>query len=262
MDTIHKIILFRSIDELIMDVRNVICILTLECHTNEFVYKNNNIFILLKNTIYMFSKNCQGMFIMYNKPLPKHSRNITNREYVLKHPAMYLGPEGKRVYQLHLEVIRNALEASKRDKTPIHIIMTHDSFCIKNTGHIPIVYNTGKLIPEFIYGNNCSKNSSKRGMVSNGCGVQIVNIYSNVFVVVICDHFNKLKYTQTWFYHMKYASNAIIEPYNGDMSTVEVTFTLDFERFNLRQYTNDDIQWYHNKFKKLSTKHNVPIVFN
>jgi DNA gyrase/topoisomerase IV subunit B len=99
-------------------------------------------------------------------------------------------------------------------------------------------------------------------VVNNGCGVQIVNIFSNVFVVVIYDHINKLKYTQTWFHHMKYASNAIIEPYNGAISTVEVTFKLDFEKFDLTQYTKHDIQWYCNKVKKLSTKHNVPIIFN
>jgi hypothetical protein len=131
MDTIHKIILFRSIYELIMDVRNVICILTLECYTTKFLYKDGNMFILLKNTIYMFSKSRQGIFIMYNKPLPKCSKYITNREHVLQHPGMYLGSEEKRVYRLHLEVIRNALDASIKDKTSIHIIMTYDSFCIK-----------------------------------------------------------------------------------------------------------------------------------
>lgn len=241
MNTIHKIILFRYIDDMILDIVNVISSLALDCCADEFVYKDGNIFILIKNHVYMFSKHCQGIFT-------KNVGSIEPRLFVLRNPHMYLG-EDKQIDQIHMHLIDNAIEASIRNNSPfIKISITSDSICVKNNGCIPIEYKQGRLLPEIIFETFYSSNNYGEINSHNGMGGKLANIFSNVFIVTICDHVRKLKYIQVWFRNMAYKSDAIIEAYSGNTSTIEVTCKLDFNRFNRTCYTEDDIQQVKNKF--------------
>ena len=235
MNTIHKIILFRYIDDMILDIVNVISSLVLDCCADEFVYKDGNIFILIKNHVYMFSKHCQGIFT-------KNVGSIEPRLFVLRNPHMYLGEKEKQVDQIHMHLINNAIEASIFENPFINICITNDNICVKNKGNIPIEYKQDKWIPEIIFGSLYGSNNYFTYDNYNRMGSKLANIFSNVFIVTICDHVRKLKYIQVWFRNMAYKSDAIIEPYDGEMSTVEVTCKLDFKRFNKTGYTNDDIQ--------------------
>lgn len=168
------------------------------------------------------------------------------------------------ICNLYKSILSNAVESMLRDnvKDVTYINMNKDTISIKHIGHIPIIiHNQGKLIPELVFSDfNISRNSFNKSGYDQ-C-IKIVNVFSRIFTVVVHDHFNNLKYTQTWFDNMLYKSNPIIEPYNGFVSTVEVIHTLDFERFGMKEYTDEIILSYKDIAKDEAAKHNVVIQFN
>ncbi|CAH6419341.1 DNA topoisomerase 2 [uncultured virus] len=165
--------------------------------------------------------------------------------------------------ELFVEILRNAVEnvtRSRRHKVdPGHIEIKVDkhTVSIKNYG-VPIPVEIGDFrqryrreasiskveintaynvyIPQMIFSQlstNSSYDQSRELEIFSGIGIgaKITNIFSKKFMVIIHDAVHHLKYTQIWNDNMARRTDPVIEDYFDDISSVQVVYTMDFERF-------------------------------
>tara|TARA_R110002074_G_scaffold35018_3_gene95831 strand:- start:2098 stop:5442 length:3345 start_codon:yes stop_codon:yes gene_type:complete len=99
-------------------------------------------------------------------------------------------------------------------------------------------------IPELILGNLLtSKNYGKDGKTTggkNGFGAKLVNLFSTEFKVETVDHIRGLKYVQTFSNNMSIKTTPKITNYKSKPYT-KITWVIDFNRFNIKNYSNDMI---------------------
>ena len=215
----------------------------------EWIYENND------NTISTFKSKSQFCF---------KKQNCVMNYNMMRNQIEYI-PACKQIF---MEILKNACEYSnKSDKyKPVEIIMNDDIISIINYGS-PIPIQLGKnekvYIPELILGTlRTSSNYNYDDYHHNGMGAKVVNIFSKHFQVYINDANNHLTYVQDWYNNMKERTDPIITDYNGEISSVKITWCLDFERFHFNKYSDD----YYKLFKRLSCDasfiYKVPINFN
>lgn len=184
------------------------------------------------------------------------SSQIPRDEVILNLESMHM--EERRINfpraceRLFLEILSNASDNIHRsrmvnvDPGCIDIKMNGNMITVTNYGcGIPIVihHSYNIYVPEMIFSTLYSIYSyvSIESMASNGLGAKVVNIFSSKFRVIIYDHINHLKYTQTWNDNMKIRQDPIIEPYQGEISSVQVRYRMDFNRFGLEEGYSSDI---------------------
>lgn len=185
-------------------------------------------------------------------------------------------PEG--VQRVFLEILSNAgdnCDASRRagvNPERIDVAATNKEITITNYGlHIPVKKisiiedkgnkkvveyqeNAGQTywLPAFIFGvfrssNNYDKGVKRMGCGRNGFGSKLTNIFSKLFTVTVEDPDNHLRFVGTWRDNM-FMHDPTIEPeinITEDKSIIKgkvsVTWHLDFERFGMLDYSQDDL---------------------
>lgn len=147
------------------------------------------------------------------------------------------------VERIYLEILSNASDnvgKSRRegvDPGKIEITMTNRTISIKNGGlPIPIEMVTAENIylPEMIFGillTSSNYEVERHEAGRNGIGAKACNIFSTQFMIILHDAINHKKYTQLWTENMQFRSDPLIEEYNGDQSSTQVFYIMDFARF-------------------------------
>ena len=100
-------------------------------------------------------------------------------------------------------------------------------------------------IPQLIFGElltstNYNKNEQKVVGGKNGYGAKLTNIFSKSFKLETVDAKRKKKYTQLFRGNMKIINKPKISDYSGKPYT-KITWTADFKRFGLENYSEDMI---------------------
>ena len=202
-------------------------------------------------------------------------KKITNKKLKI--------PQG--VQRVFLEILSNAgdnVDASRRagvNPDCIKIKADEKTISIENGGlHIPVKkvsllrkngnttvgeYKEGdevwKWLPAFIFGefrssNNYDEKHTRMGCGRNGFGAKLTNIFSKTFIVEVEDPDTKIKFKGIWRNNMfKDDENGkpeieIEEDKNIKKGKVKITWDLDFERFKMEKYCEDDL----NLFKRFA----------
>jgi len=190
-------------------------------------------------------------------------------------------PEG--VTRISLEIFSNAVDnvissvQSGVDPGQIEITCDSNSMCVKNYGlHIPIKKmgikkSKGKTVmvdykegmeeiypPEFIFGqfrtsSNYDKTVLRMGNGRNGVGAKIANLFSIVFSVKAGDPDTNLVFEGTWKDNMfkdfpedspESKPKVIVKERKIKKGFVEIRWELDFERFSMKGYGKDEIDYF------------------
>ena len=185
-------------------------------------------------------------------------------------------PQG--VERILLEILSNAgdnTDASRRanvDPGSIDITADSKTITVKNGGlHIPVKkvklneengntkveeYKDGdenwEWLPVFIFGyfrtsNNYDENVKRMGAGKNGFGAKLAAIFSKRFSIIIEDPDNKSRLSCTWYDNMFMENRStkptieVISDKSIKKGSVSVSWDLDFERFDLKGYSEEDL---------------------
>lgn len=185
-------------------------------------------------------------------------------------------PQG--VERLFLEILSNAgdnTDSSRRagvDPGSIDITATNHRITVKNGGlHIPVkrvalVEENGNTkveeytdkaekwewLPVFIFGyfrtsNNYDEKVKRMGAGKNGFGAKLTCIFSKKFTLVVDDPDTKTRLEATWYDNMFIENRDrkpdidIIKDPSITKGSVSVSWDLDFERFGIQSYTEQDL---------------------
>lgn len=208
------------------------------------------------------------------KPRKQNALLLDNYKLLQKEIEL---PDG--VQRVFLEILSNAgdnCDASRRagiEPEIIEVDANETNITITNYGlHIPvkkitIVENKGNSIvkeykegdenwywlPAFIFGvfrssNNYDKKVKRTGCGRNGFGAKLTNIFSKKFTLTVDDPDNKSRFIGVWKDNM-FRDNPDIKPEiiienDNDIKKgkVSISWDLDFERFNIKKYTPDDLK--------------------
>lgn len=207
-------------------------------------------------------------------------------------------PEG--VVRLFLEIISNscdnAVESRNQGVDPGQFEVNIDTMTIsvKNYG-VPIPVKkmgvktkNGQTVmvdwkdgmkksitpPEFIFGqfrasSNYNDDIARVGIGMNGVGAKAVNLFSKRFEVTADDHLNRKRFVGTWrdnFFKDDPTASPEVEvtdlPAKIKKGSVKVEWDLDFERFKMKGYTQDEFAYFARVCADFSFACKVKIVFN
>lgn len=186
-------------------------------------------------------------------------------------------PQGAQ--RVFLEILSNSgdnVDASRRagvDTGDIKITADKESISIENGGlHIPIkkvtlIKSNGNTtvkeyeegdetwtwLPAFIFGefrssNNYDENVKRMGCGRNGFGAKLTNIFSKVFTVEVDDPDTKQSFKGVWRDNMfkddENGKPELTVTENKSITTgkVKITWHLDFKRFKMKEYSEDDLK--------------------
>lgn len=151
-------------------------------------------------------------------------------------------PAWERIY---LEILSNASDIANKsrrmdvDPGIIEVKMTKKRISIKNYG-IPfptgIHKEMGMPTPQAALGvllTSTNYETERHEAGTNGIGAKATNIFSKWFEVIIFNAKEKVKYTQTWKENMSICEDPIIEKYDGEISSAEISYEIDFKRFDI-----------------------------
>lgn len=225
----------------------------------------------------------------------------TDVEHIIDIPDMYIGstdPEprseilldmttkklvngdvsiSKGIERLYLEILSNAGDNADNSRRAgvnpgsIDVTMDREWITVRNGGMpIPVEESKstpGKLVPDIIFGklrssSNYDKNVIRMGCGRNGFGAKLTNIFSREFRVKVGDHINKKLYTGIWKNNMKEGPETTIEDYTEKSGFVEVSWLLDFKRFNLEYYPDDAFHLFARYAADFSLTCKIPVSFN
>ena len=145
--------------------------------------------------------------------------------------------------RLYLEVLTNASDNVGRSRRAgvdpgiIEVEMTNSTISVTNYGlPIPIeIHPEEKVyVPQMIFGSLLTSSNyevDRHEAGTNGIGAKAANIFSKEFTVIVNDHIRKLKYKQVWSNNMTSRTEPIIEKYKDKLSSVQIIYKMDFERF-------------------------------
>jgi DNA topoisomerase II len=166
---------------------------------------------------------------------------------------------------LFLEILNNASESVLVSRIlgieseVIEISMSDIEITVKNYGQtIPIIQKGKSWVPETIFGGLPPNQSL---INSPNFGAKIVNYYSMRFIVVVEDSTNNLKYSQRWAHNTTIKTTPSVQKYNGNVSSVTVSYIVDFERFGCDGYSDDAKMLFLKYASDISNNNNITIVF-
>jgi DNA topoisomerase-2 len=219
--------------------------------------------------------------------------DLVNRKLVFANLTLADG-----IKRICLEILANSgdnVDSSRRmgiDPGIIEMNMNNTTVSIRNNGSpIPVEPAKGYennsqaliLVPHIIFGvmmsssNYDDKNVDRTGAGKNGVGAKAGNIFSTQFIVRVGDPKRGQEYIGVWTNNMKtilksecspgYAWNGTQwipitqNPYTGP-SYVEVTWTLDFPRFELTEYPTEAYNIFSRYLIDYSLTCKIPVKFN
>jgi DNA topoisomerase-2 len=185
------------------------------------------------------------------------------------------------------EVIVNAIDHSMRLKAEeekgkenikhvknikVTIDKTSGSISIFNDGNgVDIKKHStyGDLwVPELIFGElltstNYDKGEEKIWGGKNGYGSKLTNIFSKEFTIETVDHYTNKIYTQTFRNNMTERDKPTVKACSKAPYT-QITFTPDYERFGIKNITNDIYKLFHRRVIDAcaTTNKDVSVSFN
>lgn len=152
--------------------------------------------------------------------------------------------------QLFLNVLNNAIENSKKgDLSSIEIEVTPQQITVKNNC-MPISFirkADSIYIPSMVFGE------------LGNSEIALVNVYSKKYKVKCAS--SGLLFRQKWENNMRIVNDPTISTYDGQ-DYISISYSLDFERFNIEEFDQECIQMYKAHCAFASYYHKVPIVFN
>lgn len=157
--------------------------------------------------------------------------------------------------------IDNVVRSREQNITPKYIkidvkdnwiTIVNDGYTIPIKHHIDVDKTTGKetesktYIPEMLFGqlltsSNYDDTEERYTSGKNGVGVSITNIFSKEFNIECADTLTQKKYTQTWRNNMTEVSKPKITSFKNKNGYTSVSYLADFERFGMKEYTEDII---------------------
>ena len=185
------------------------------------------------------------------------------------------------------EVIVNAIDHSMRlkaeeakGKDNIKHVKNIKVSINKDTGIIT-VYNDGNgidikkhstygdlWVPELIFGElltstNYDKGEEKIWGGKNGYGSKLANIFSKEFIIETVDHYTGKIYTQTFRNNMTERDKPTVKACSKAPYT-QITFKPDYERFGIKNITNDIYKLFHRRVIDAcaTTNKDVSVYFN
>jgi len=144
-------------------------------------------------------------------------------------------------------ILKSVQQGYKMSKYPLKVTMDRYTITVRNEGiPIPIVpapSDPSMMKPEEIFGSffqsQAYDNSMKSMTVArNGIGAKATSVFSTYFKVDIGVQGQGLRYEQVWENNMLKKNNYVITQYTGE-SYVQITYTLDFKRFQYTQYPDE-----------------------
>ena len=208
------------------------------------------------------------------KPQKFSSLIVENNKFVGKELTI---PQGTQ--RVFLEILSNAgdnVDASRRASVgtgDIKITADREVISIENGGlHIPIkkvslIKSNGNTtvkefeegdevwswLPAFIFGefrssNNYDENIKRMGCGRNGFGAKLTNIFSKIFIVEVEDPDSKKRFKGVWKENMfkddEKGKPDIEVSFDNSIKKgkVKITWKLDFPRFKMKEYSNDDLK--------------------
>lgn len=97
------------------------------------------------------------------------------------------------------------------------------------------------IFGQLLTGSNYDDNEKKTVGGRNGYGAKLCNVFSKEFAVEIQDSENGKRYKQTWTDNMTIAGKPKITN-NKTSSFVKITFKPDFDKFNMPEGIDDDLE--------------------
>lgn len=183
------------------------------------------------------------------------------------------------VERCFIEASQNASDNCERSRKrnvefdPVLIDVSKEKVIVENSG-IPILikkkYYEEKdkkmWIPEMLFGEfrtgqNYDDDGDDNTSGTNGIGAKAINVFSKKFEVEIGSSSLEKLYYQVWKNNMLDKSPAKIDKYNQE-SFVAISYILDFKRFEMNGYTENDIERFAGIVAGLSASAKVPIIFN
>jgi DNA topoisomerase II len=214
-----------------------------------------------------------GMYIGSIDKLPREEWifNIESNKMEIKKIDIVPGVE-----RLFLEVESNAADNCGKSRNAgldcgiIETYMDKKKISIKNYGlSVPIEIHskTNLYVPQMIFGSmlsgsNLNNDIERHGIGTNGIGAKAVNIFSLKFDIVIENSVMKKKYKQSWENNMLICHKPIIENYNGNVSSVEISYELDFKVFGYTEYTPEIFALFRRHVIDISFNVKIPVKFN
>lgn len=182
--------------------------------------------------------------------------------------------------QTFIEIIMNAGDNVERTRTyntenkkavplgNIEVMIYEDSISVCNGGlFIPVTKSeTGKMIPEMIFGNLRSGSSfddtkMRTWIGRNGVGAKATNLFSKWFKIECADTDRRLLYKQTWTNNMRHKTEPDVTSYHGPAYT-RVTYSLDFERFGSKENDEEALSLYVALCCNVAYTSGVPVTVN
>ena len=183
------------------------------------------------------------------------------------------------ILRIFIEPLSNAIdnvERSKEYNTPctkikININQETGETSVWNDGYvIPIerneeeedFYNHSMIFGQLLTGSNYDDEQERIISGRNGIGGKATNIFSTYFKVKGVDTNVGKSLIQEWRNNMKDTEGPVVKNTNYGTGFTEVTWIPDFERFNLRGYTEDIIKLYTRYIIDAAMLTNVDIFLN
>lgn len=180
-----------------------------------------------------------------------------NLNYVISKEKITYSPALLRIF---VEALSNAIDNVQRSKEA-GVNMTKIKVSInKETGETS-VYNDGVVIPvqesekekvyvhTMIFGQlhtSSNYNDNEERLVSgrNGLGIKLTNVFSKKFRVKGVDPTTGKMFQQEWSENMKEVGKVKITSSSLKNGYTEVSWTPDFEKFKMKEYTDDILKLY------------------
>ena len=186
-----------------------------------------------------------GMYIGADTPSPREEWIYNFETGRAENSQVDFVPGCERLF---LEVLTNASDnvgRSRRagvDPGNLEITMNAKTVTIKNFGlPIPIEMHPEeqKLVPTLVFGSmrtgsNYEKDRHEAGV--NGLGVKLANIFSHRLTIAVYDAIRHKSLTQEWTDNMKVCHDPVVQDYTGQISSVEVSYDMDFARFGYQEW--------------------------
>ena len=181
------------------------------------------------------------------------------------------------ILRIFIEALSNAIdnvERSRNTDTPctkikVNINRETGETSIWNDGDIvPIemhdegCYNHTLIFGQLLTGSSYNDEEERKIAGRNGIGVKTCNIYSKNFEVKGYDPVAKKLFTQTWTNNMRTVQPPKITTSRLVKGFTQVTWTPDFSRFGMKNYTTDIVQLYTRHVLDAAMLSGVSVYFN
>jgi DNA topoisomerase-2 len=147
---------------------------------------------------------------------------------------------------------RNSMFPDQAKSIAVMVDQESGLISVENTGPLGGISvekhpTEGLWNPELTFGHlltstNYDDNDQRVTGGRNGYGAKLANVYSKLFVIVIKDSVNGVKYQQKWEDNMSKCNPAKITKYSGKESSVNICFQPDWSRFSMKSMDDDIIK--------------------